>query len=96
LGTIKDPKSIFVSAILNDEEMVQYEQLLQEYKDGFAWGYQDMLGLDPNGAVHKLAVSECVKPVKQPQRRFHPELTIQINAEVDKLIRANFIREVQY
>jgi len=55
-----------------------------------------MPGLDPNVVVHKLAVSEVVKPVKQPQRRFRPELTIQINAEVDKLIRANFIREVQY
>jgi len=66
LGTIEDPKPIFVSAILNDEEMAQYEQLLQEYKDVFTWGYQDMPDLDPNVAVHKLAVSEGVKPVKQP------------------------------
>jgi len=96
LGTTEDPKPIFVSAMLNDEELAQYEQLLQEYKDVFAWGYQDMSGLDPNVAIQKLAVSEGVKPIKQPQRRFRPELTIQINAEVDKLIRANFIREVQY
>jgi len=53
-------------------------------------------GVDPNVVVHKLAVSEGVKRVKQPQRRFRPKLTIQINAEVDKLIRANFICEVQY
>jgi len=82
--------------MLNDEELAQYEQLLQEYKDVFAWGYQDMPGLDPNVVVHKLAVSKDVKPVKQPQRRFCLELTIQINAKMDKLIRANFIREVQY
>jgi len=96
LGTTDEPKPIFVSTILNNEEVVQYEQLLREYKDVFAWGYQDMPGLDPSVAVHKLAVSEGVKPIKQPQRRFRPELTIQINAEVDKLIKANFIREVQY
>ena len=36
LGTTEEPKPIFESAILNDEEMVQYEQLLQEYKDVFA------------------------------------------------------------
>jgi len=30
LGTTKDPKPIFVSAMLNDEELAQYEQLLQE------------------------------------------------------------------
>jgi len=96
LGTTDEPKPIFVSIILNNEEVVQYEQLLREYKDVFAWGYQDMPSLDPSVAVHKLAISEGVKPIKQPQWRFRPELTIQINAEVDKLIKANFIREVQY
>jgi len=67
LGTTKDPKPIFVSTILNDEKMAQYEQLLQEYKDVFVWGYEDMLGLDPNVVVHKLVVSEGVNPIKQPQ-----------------------------
>ena len=38
IGTTDDPRQIFMSAILNDEEMTQYEQLLQEYKDVFAWG----------------------------------------------------------
>ena len=85
-----------MSALLNDEQMAQYEQLLQECKDVFAWGYQDIPGLDPNVAVRKLAVSKGVNPIKQPQQRFRPELMIQINAKVDKLIKASFIREVQY
>jgi len=52
--------------MLNDEEVAQYEQLLQEYKNVFAWGYQDMPYLDPNVAFHKLVVFEGIKPVKQP------------------------------
>jgi len=36
LATTDDPMPIFVSVILNDEEMAQYEQLLPEYKDIFA------------------------------------------------------------
>jgi len=87
---------IFVSVMLNDGQVTQYGQLLQQYRDVSARGYQDMLGLDPNIAVHKLAISEGIKPIKQPQRCFCPELTIQINTEVDKLIKANFIRELQY
>jgi len=47
MGTTNDPKPIFVSAMLNDEEVTSYEQLLQEWKYVFAWGYQDMLSLDP-------------------------------------------------
>jgi len=64
LGTTADPKPFFMSATLNDEEVAQHEQLLQEYKDVFAWGYQDMPGLDPNVVVHKLVVFKGVKPIK--------------------------------
>ena len=39
LGTTKDPEPIFMSAMLNDEEVAQYEQLFQEYKDLLGWGY---------------------------------------------------------
>jgi len=60
LGTTDDLRPIFMSATLNDEEVAQYEQLLQEYKDVFAWGYQDMSDLDPNGNVHKSVTSEGV------------------------------------
>jgi len=44
LATTEDLKPIFVSVVLNDEEMAQYEQLFQAYKDVFTWGYQDMPG----------------------------------------------------
>ena len=39
LGIADDPKPIFVSTILNDEEVVKYEQLIREYKDVCSWGY---------------------------------------------------------
>ena len=35
-------------------------------------------------------------PIKQAQRRFRPELLPQIEAEVNKLKQAGFIREVQF
>jgi len=44
--------------------MAQYEQLLQEYKDVFARGYQNMPGLDLSVAIHKLVVSQGVKQIK--------------------------------
>ncbi|XP_024172199.1 uncharacterized protein LOC112178258 [Rosa chinensis] len=55
-----------------------------------------MPGLDPKVAVHHLAVKPEARPIKQTQRRFRTELLPQIEAEVDKLIAAGFIREVQY
>ena len=64
LGTTDGPKSIFVSTILSYEEVIQYKQLFWEYKDVFAWGYQDIPGLDPNVTVYKLAFFEGVKLIK--------------------------------
>ena len=58
LGTAEEPKPIFVSALLTLDELQGYKSLLQDYKDVFAWSYQDMPGLDPNVAVHRLAVSD--------------------------------------
>ncbi|KAI5338763.1 hypothetical protein L3X38_018035 [Prunus dulcis] len=74
LGAVDSPKPVFVSALLTSQELEDYTQLLQEYRDVFAWSYQDM----------------------PAPRRFRPELTIQIEIEIDKLIAADFIREVQY
>ncbi|GAA0161471.1 hypothetical protein LIER_17781 [Lithospermum erythrorhizon] len=54
-----------------------------------------MSRLDPNVAVHHLAVKESIKPVKQAQLRFCPELEPSIEAELNKLIEFGFIREVQ-
>ncbi|XP_062114336.1 uncharacterized protein LOC133825400 [Humulus lupulus] len=96
LGTEDDPKPVFVSSLLSEEELQKYKQFLYEYKDVFAWGYQDMPSLDPNVAVHRLAVLKDVPPVKQSQRRIRPELISKIEAEIDKLIRVGFIREVKY
>ncbi|KAI5312915.1 hypothetical protein L3X38_042089 [Prunus dulcis] len=96
LGTVDDPKPIFVSVSLTPQELEEYTQLLQEYRDVFAWSYQDMPGLDPNVVVHKLGIPNEARWVKQAPRRFRPELTIQIEVEIDKLIAAGFIREVQY
>ncbi|KAG9449428.1 hypothetical protein H6P81_009393 [Aristolochia fimbriata] len=96
LGTAEDPRPTFLSASLTADEEVEYMALLREYRDIFAWNYTEMPGLDPRVAVHKLAVHPSVRPVKQSQRRFRPELVPEIEKEVDKLIAANFIREVKY
>ena len=67
-----------------------------EYKDVFAWTYKEMPGLDPTVVVHRLAIKQGVRPIKQAQCRFRPELLPQIEAEVNKLEQAGFIREVQF
>ncbi|KAK9732869.1 hypothetical protein RND81_04G028600 [Saponaria officinalis] len=96
LGTDEDSRPVFVSALLTDQEQTEYVQLLSDYKDVFAWSYKEMPGLSPKVAVHRLAIKKGVSPKKQPRRRFRPELLPEIEAEVNKLIDVDFIREVKY
>jgi hypothetical protein len=96
IGTDDDPRPIFISKHLSKESKEEYHKFLSANKDVFAWSYEEMPGLDPAVVVHKLAVRKDVPPVKQGQRRYRPELLPQIEAEVDKLIAAGFIREVKY
>ena len=52
--------------------------------------------LDPQVPMHQLNINPDVKPVKQQQRRFHPEIMKVIQSEVKKLIDSDFIREEQH
>jgi hypothetical protein len=78
------------------ENKEKYHQFLCANRDVFAWTYEEMLGLDPKVAVHRLAIQDDVAPVKQAQRKYRHEVLPKIEAEVDKLIAAGFIREVKY
>ncbi|XP_011627636.1 uncharacterized protein LOC105421549 [Amborella trichopoda] len=55
-----------------------------------------MPGLGLAMETHKLIVNPHIKPVKQAERKFHLDIAPQIEAEVNKLVKANFIREVLY
>jgi len=96
LGTKEESRPIYVSSLLMQEEEKEYFDLLSEYKDVLAWSYKEMPGLDPKVAVHRLSIKKGVSPKKQPQRRFRPELVLEIKKEVNKLIEVGFIREVKY
>ena len=52
--------------------------------------------VDPTVITHRLNVSPSFKPVKQKRRSFALERQKVINKEVDKLLQANTIREVEY
>uniref|UniRef100_A0A2N9H0M9 Uncharacterized protein n=1 Tax=Fagus sylvatica TaxID=28930 RepID=A0A2N9H0M9_FAGSY len=75
------------------ESLVQF---LKDNKDVFAWSHEDMPGINPSIISHKLNVDPSLRPVKQKRRVFAPERNNAIMEEVDKLLAANFIREVFY
>ena len=75
------------------ESLVQF---LKNNMDVFAWSHEDMPGINPSIISHKLNVNPTLRPVKRKRRVFAPKRNNAIMEEVDKLLVANFIREVFY
>ena len=96
LGTENDPQTVIISLNLNPEEESTLIQVLKEYKDTFAWTYEDKPGLDPALVEHRLPIKPGAKAVKQKLQRLHPKTALQVKEEVDKLHKAKFIKVVLY
>jgi len=68
LGSQDHSKTIFISKDLSLTEREELIALVREYIDVFAWNYEDMLGHDPQVAMHRLNIKPDIKPVKQQER----------------------------
>ncbi|XP_050218777.1 uncharacterized protein LOC126669364 [Mercurialis annua] len=96
LGTEKSPKPIYINAGLDEGFREQLIALLIEFRDCFAWSYEEMPGLDPAIAEHKLPLKSGFRPFRQPPRRMSREVDTLIQDEIKRLEDAKFIREAQY
>jgi len=65
LGSQDHPKPIFISESLSLTEKKELIVFIKEYIDVFVWNYEDMPGLDPQVAMHRLNIKPDTKPVKQ-------------------------------
>ena len=69
---------------------------LQSHTDIFVWSHEDMSGIDRGITCHKLAIKKGARPVRQKRRCFNQEMYEAINAEVEKLLKAGFVKEAKY
>ena len=89
-------KTFKIGRLLCEPLRAKLIEFLRKHKNDFAWTHHDIPGIDSTVMVHSLAVDPKARPVKQKWRSFNPERYTAINAEVEKLVEAGSIREVQY
>ena len=65
--------------------------LLQEYRDVFAFGSEEMLGIDPIVIEYKLSIDLIHKLFIQKKRHMDAERAAVATAEVHKLLEVGFI-----
>lgn len=56
LGNMDNPQLVYISSLLEEELNVNFKDLLKEFKDCFAWSYEDMSGLDRRLVEHRLPI----------------------------------------
>ena len=81
---------------MTPKETQNMQNALKQNYDIFAWTHSDMKGIDPSITSYKLNALPTVRPIRQKVRRFHPGRQKIIRIEIDKLLEARFIREIDY
>ncbi|XP_074323680.1 uncharacterized protein LOC141660589 [Apium graveolens] len=93
----EDPEKVtYIGASLDKPLKGRTTTFLQENNDVFSWTAADMPGIDPNLITHKLNVDPTRKTVKEKKRTYSPDTLEAIKQEVEKLLEARFIKEVQF
>lgn len=76
-----------------DDIRAQIINVIQEYKDVFAYTIDEMPSIDPLVMVHRLNIKDGHCPVKQKLWHHNIERSKVVAEEIKKLLAAGFIRE---
>ena len=61
LGTKENPQNVNLGSDCTKEERIAFIRLLKEYKDIFAWTYDDLKTFDPNIMQHTIPIDPNIK-----------------------------------
>ena len=73
MATDDEPKMIQMSNTLTTSEKNALVALLTEFKEVFAWSFEDMPRIDTDIVQHCIPIDPTMKLVKQKLRRMKPE-----------------------
>jgi len=89
-------KTFKLGKTLDGETQNQIAKVISRHLDAFAWSASDMSGIDPDFLCHRLAMDPQVRPIRQRRLKFNEEKRQTIKDEMQKLLAASHIREIQY
>ena len=96
LGNQEDVRETKISVHALPQLKDKMIQALIDYKDVFAWSYDDMPGLSTELVAHKLPTDPAFPPVKQKLRKFKMDVSIKIKEEIRRQLEAKVIRVARY
>ena len=88
LGTMEESRITYISSLLPSDLKEGIIAILQEFKDCFAWNYDEMPRLDISLVEHRLPIKSEFHPFQQPPRRMSKEVELKVKEEIEKLLKA--------
>ena len=89
-----DRECLYFGAECSHAEILEYTELFKEFRDIFAWSYDEMPGIDPHIIEHEIKTYPNAKPVRQHLRAVNTRKAPAIKADIEKLLKAGFIYPV--
>nr|GEX32964.1 protein transport protein SEC24-like At3g07100 [Tanacetum cinerariifolium] len=89
-------QTIMIGSTLTEEDRNKLCNLLLRNLDIFAWNPADMTGVPRHVAEHRLNVQEGCSPVRQKKKGQAADRNQAIHEEVEKLVKAEIMKEVHY
>ena len=96
LGTEQDPKNINLGKNYTHAERTTFMKLFREFKDVFAWTYEDLKIYDTKIIQHIMPLKEDAKPFQHKLRKMHPSLESLVKKELNKLLVAKIIFPIRH
>jgi hypothetical protein len=87
-------ENVHIGASCSPDEIATYTSLFKEFRDIFAWSYEEMPGINPDIVIHEIKTHPDAKLVQQHLCSVHPRKVATIKIEVEKLLKADFIYPV--
>lgn len=91
-----EPRNVWIATNLSPDEEELLVATLKEYRDVFSWSYKDLKGVDPEICQHTIPMREDAKPSKQRPYTYNENFGNKIKEEIDKLLTAEFIYEIEH
>nr|GEV82660.1 hypothetical protein [Tanacetum cinerariifolium] len=89
-------QEVAIRGTLSEKRRTELCSILKKNLDIFAWQPSDMTGVPRSVAEHRLNIREGYSPVRQKKKGQVPKRAKAIQAEVQKLVEAEIMREDYY
>ena len=83
-----------MNANLNPQLTTDATALFKEYRDVFAFSYEDLRGIPKHIATHRIELDTAISPCHQARYRMNPNYAKAVKEDLEKLLKASFIEPV--